>query len=381
MPNDNNIQLTTDLQQAVGFIKQAIQRSQARALRSVNNEVLSLYYGVGRYVSENSRHNMWGKGAIKSICEQLQKEIPGLTGFSASSVRNMRQFYEEWREIVNYQPVAGELPVDENQLLSEIRQPMAGEIDWNDFLRVPFSHHMEIINKCKSLDERIFYIHQCATRAWSKYALRDFIAQGLYKDRGNLPSNFTEAIPDTQLAIRTLKSFKESYLLGFINAEDLYESAEERNEPLLNKRISDNIRDFILRFGQDFMFIQPNYRLVYGDEEKFIDLLFFNRQLNCLVAVELKDCRFQPAHLGQLSFYLSLLDKQTRMPHENPPIGLVLCREMDRTVVELAIQDYTKPMGVATFRLGEDAPEEYNRILPDTQGLNALLQDDEPQDQ
>lgn len=104
MPNDNNIQLTTDLQQAVGFIKQAIQRSQARALRSVNNEVLSLYYGVGRYVSENSRHNMWGKGAIKSICEQLQKEIPGLTGFSASSVRNMRQFYEEWREIVNYQP-------------------------------------------------------------------------------------------------------------------------------------------------------------------------------------------------------------------------------------------------------------------------------------
>lgn len=375
MVYNNNIQLTSDIKQAVGFIKQAIQRSQARALRSVNNEVLSLYYGVGRYVSEHSRKGTWGTGAIKTISEQLQKEIPGLTGFSESSIKNMRRFYEEWSDFVNRQPMAGDLPINENELLIQIRQPLAAEFTWQDFLMVPFTHHIEIIRHCKTLDERIFYIHQCATRAWSKYALRDFIAQGLYKERGNLPSNFTETIPDTQLAIRTLKAFKESYLLGFINAEDIYESAEERNEPMLNKRISDNIRDFILRFGQDFMFIQPNYRLVYGDEEKFIDLLFFNRQLNCLVAVELKDCRFQPAHLGQLSFYLSLLDKQTRMPHENPPIGLVLCREMDRTVVELAIQDYTKPMGVATFRLGEDAPEEYNRILPDTQGLNALIQE------
>lgn len=379
MPNDNNINpiLTSDLQHAVCFIKQAIQRSQARSLRSVNSEVLSLYYGVGRYVSENSRYGMWGKGAIKSISEQLQREIPGLTGFGMSNIRNMRQFYEEWHEIVNHQPMAGEFPIDENQLLSEIRQPMAGEMDWNEFLLVPFTHHMEILNKCSTLDERTFYIHQCATRAWSKYALRDFIRQNLYKDRATLPSNFTEAIPNAQLAVRALKSFKESYLLNFINAEDLYESAEERNEPMLNKRISDNIRDFILRFGQDFMFIAPNYRLLAGDEEKFVDLLFFNRQLNCLVAVELKDCRFQPAHLGQLSFYLTLLDKQTRKPHENPPIGLVLCREMDRTVVELAIQDYTKPMGVATFRLGEDAPDLYKNILPSIEGLNELIQEED----
>lgn len=372
---EKGIGMTEELRMAVGFIKEAIQRSQARALRSVNNEVLSLYYGVGRYVSENSRHGMWGKGAIKAISEQLQKEVPGLTGFGVSNIRNMRQFYEEWAEIVNYQPAAGALPVDENELLSEIRQPVAGEMDWADFLAVPFSHHMEILNKCATLDERTFYIHQCATRAWSKYALRDFIRQDLYKDRATLPSNFTETISDSQLAVRTLKSFKESYLLNFINAEDLYETAEERNEPMLNTRITENIRDFILRFGQDFMFIAPNYRLLAGDEEKFVDLLFFNRYLNCLVAVELKDCRFQPAHLGQLAFYLSLLDKQTRKPHENPPIGLVLCREMDRTVVELAIRDYTKPMGVATFRLGEDAPQEYNNLLPDTKELFELMQE------
>ena len=268
------------------------------------------------------------------------------------------------------------MSIDERQLLAVIRQPIADELDWADFLRVPFTHHVIILRKVKVLEDRIFYIHECAARAWNKYALRDFITQGLHKSRGNLPSNFTETIPDSKLAVRTLKAFKESYLLNFINAEDLYETDDERNEPMLNKMIADNVRDFILRFGQDFMFISPNYRVQAGDEEKFIDLLFFNRQLNCLVAVELKDCRFKPAHLGQLAFYLSVLDKTVKKPHENPSVGLVLCREMDRTVVELAIRDYTKPMGVATFRLGEDAPEEYNKILPDTTGLDALMKGD-----
>ena len=301
--------------------------------------------------------------------------MPGLTGFGETSLKNMRTFYEEWYEYVNRQPLDDDLPINETKLLSQIRQPLADEFSWADFLRVPFTHHVIILRKIKDVDERAFYLHLCATRAWNKYALQDFIKQDLYKHRGALPSNFTETISDSSLAIRTLKAFKENYLLGFINAEDIYESEEERNEPVLTRKIVENIRDFILRFGHDFMFIAPQYRLVIGEEEKFVDLLFFNRQLNCLVAVELKDCRFNPAHLGQLSFYLSVLDEQVRKPHENPSVGLILCREMDRTVVELAIRDYNKPMGVATFRLGENAPEKYNNILPDISGLNELMQE------
>lgn len=367
---------TRDLQQAVETIKEAIQRSQARALLHVNNEVLSLYYGIGRYISENSRHHFWGTGALRAISMQLQKEIPGLTGFGETSLKNMRTFYEEWCNFVNRQPTADDLQIDETTLITQIRQPLGDEFSWTDFLRVPFTHHIIILRKIKDVKERVFYLHLCATRAWNKYALQDFIKQNLYKNRGSLPSNFTETIPDTRLAIRTLKSFKENYLLNFINAEDVYENDEDRNEPMLTKRIVEHIRDFILRFGQDFMFIAPQYRLVVGDEEKFVDLLFFNRQLNCLVAIELKDCRFQPAHLGQLSFYLSVLDEQVRKPHENPSIGIVLCREMDKTVVEIAVRDYNKPMGVATFRLGEDAPEKYSKILPDLSRINALMQDD-----
>ena len=371
--------------EAVQIIKEAIQRSQAKTLHVMNGEVLSLYYGIGRYISENSRKGFWGTGALKQISNQLQKEMPGLKGFGETNLKDMRSFFEEWRPFINRQPVADELPsttesslqlpekIDEDFLIREIRQPVADELSWAEFVRVPFTHHVMILRKEKSLEGRAFYIHQCALHSWNKYVLRDHLKNNLFKNRGSLPNNFSETISDQRLAIRTMKAFKEEYLLDFINAEDLYAEVEDRNEPVLNKKIVDNIRDFILRFGQDFMFIREQYKVMIGEEEKFIDLLFFNRQLNALVAVELKDARFQPAHLGQLSFYLSALDKTVRKPHENPPIGLVLCREFDRMVVEVAISDYTKPMGVATFQLGKNAPEDLTRVLPPAEELSKCL--------
>ena len=379
---------------AVQTIKEAIQRSQARALHVVNSEVLSLNYGIGRYISENSRHGFWGTGALAQISSQLQKEMPGLKGYSETSLKDMRTFYEEWAPLVNRQPVADELAsasnqmpvasagmIDERLMLREIRQPVADELDWGDFLRVPFTHHVMILRKEKSPEGRAFYIHQCALHSWNKYVLRDYLNDNLFKESGHLPNNFSKTISDQRLAVQTMKAFKEEYLLDFINAEDLYAEEEDRNEPVLNKKIVVNIRDFILRFGQDFMFLREQYRIMVGDEEKFIDLLFFNRQLNALVAVELKDTRFQPAHLGQLSFYLSALDRQVRKPHENPPIGIVLCREFNRMVVEVAISDYTKPMGVATFQLGKNAPEDLTRVLPPADELSKCIENtDEPQD-
>lgn len=379
---------------AVQTIKEAIQRSQARALHVVNSEVLSLNYGIGRYISENSRHGFWGTGALAQISSQLQKEMPGLKGYSETSLKDMRTFYEEWAPLVNRQPVADELAsasnqmpvasagmIDERLMLREIRQPVADELDWGDFLRVPFTHHVMILRKEKSPEGRAFYIHQCALHSWNKYVLRDYLNDNLFKESGHLPNNFSKTISDQRLAVQTMKAFKEEYLLDVINAEDLYAEEEDRNEPVLNKKIVANIRDFILRFGQDFMFLREQYRIMVGDEEKFIDLLFFNRQLNALVAVELKDTRFQPAHLGQLSFYLSALDRQVRKPHENPPIGIVLCREFDRMVVEVAISDYTKPMGVATFQLGKNAPEDLTRVLPPADELSKCIENtDEPQD-
>lgn len=359
--------------EAVKTIKEAILRSQFRAVASVNKEQLSLYYGIGRYVSENSRTGFWGKGAIEQISSLLQKELPGLRGFSASNIKNMRIFYEEWESVLNRQPMADDLVLDEKLLLSVIRQPVADEFNWTDFLSIGFSHHTEIISKAKTLEARLFYIHECATRYWSKYILRDYLKADLYSHRGTLPNNFAQTLPDTKQALKAVCSFKDEYLLDFINVEELNEQEEDLDEKIVEKAIVANVKKFIMTFGQDFSFIGNQYRMEVAGEEMFIDLLFFNRELNSLVAVELKSGKFRTSYLGQLNTYLSALDTYIRKPHENPSIGIILCREMNQTFVEFAVRDYNKPMGVATYHASKDMPERLRNALPDIEELKKLL--------
>ena len=194
--------INQNYREAVKAIKEAILRSQYRAAASVNKEQLSLYYGIGRYVSENSRTGFWGKGAIEQISSLLQKELPGLRGFSATSIRNMRIFYEEWDKVLNH-------------------PPLADDLNWSDFFSIGFSHHTEIISKAKTLEARLFYIHECAIRYWSKYTLRDYLKADLYSHRGTLPNNFAQTLPDTKQALKVVCSFKDEYLLDFINVEEL----------------------------------------------------------------------------------------------------------------------------------------------------------------
>ena len=365
--------INQNYREAVKTIKEAILRSQYRAATSVNKEQLSLYYGIGRYVSENSRTGFWGKGAIEQISSLLQKELPGLRGFSTSNIKNMRVFYEEWEPVLNRQPLAGDLVLDEKLLLSVIRQPLADEFNWADFLSIGFSHHTEIISKAKTLEARLFYIHECATRYWSKYTLRDYLKADLYSHRGTLPNNFAQTLPDTKQALKAVCSFKDEYLLDFINVEELDEQEEDLDEKIVEKAIVANVKKFIMTFGQDFSFIGNQYRMEVAGEEMFIDLLFFNRELNSLVAVELKSGKFRTSYLGQLNTYLSALDTYIRKPHENPSIGIILCREMNQTFVEFAVRDYNKPMGVATYRASKDMPERLRNALPDVEDLKKLL--------
>ena len=365
--------INQNYREAVKTIKEAILRSQYRAATSVNKEQLSLYYGIGRYVSENSRTGFWGKGAIEQISSLLQKELPGLRGFSTSNIKNMRVFYEEWEPVLNRQPLAGDLVLDEKLLLSVIRQPLADEFNWSDFLSIGFSHHTEIISKAKTLEARLFYIHECATRYWSKYTLRDYLKADLYSHRGTLPNNFAQTLPDTKQALKAVCSFKDEYLLDFINVEELNEQEEDLDEKIVEKAIVANVKKFIMTFGQDFSFIGNQYRMEVAGEEMFIDLLFFNRELNSLVAVELKSGKFRTSYLGQLNTYLSALDTYIRKPHENPSIGIILCREMNQTFVEFAVRDYNKPMGVATYRASKDMPERLRNALPDVEDLKKLL--------
>ncbi len=294
----------------------------------------------------------------------------------------MRSFYEEWSPVINRQPSAdenkalvkvGDSVVDEQLLLMEIRQPMADEFNWSDFVAIGFSHHIEILTKAKTLEARLFYIHESATRFWNKYTLRDYLKEDLYSHRGMLPNNFTTTIPSAKQTLKAVNTFKDEYLLDFINIEELDTQDEDLNERVLEKAIVDNVKKFIMTFGQDFIFVGNQYRVEVSGEEIFVDLLFFNRELNALVAVELKSGKFRSSYLGQLSTYLSALDTYIKKPHENPAIGIILCRDMNQSFVEFAIRDYDKPMGVATYRASKDMPERFRNALPDIEDLKKLL--------
>jgi predicted nuclease of restriction endonuclease-like (RecB) superfamily len=216
---------------------------------------------------------------------------------------------------------------------------------------------------------------------YSREELTRSIERDDYHHLGSLPNNFVKTLPVAEQAFRAINTFKDEYLLDYINVEELdVRDRADIDEKVIENSIVHNIKNFILTFGKDFAFIRNQYHLDAFGEDQYIDLLFFNRQLNCLVAVELKKGKFKTSYLGQLQGYLSVLDGFERKPHENPSIGLILCKDMNRSFVDYVIQDYSKPMGVATYKTSKDMPEELKNALPDVETLKKLLDSEDVTD-
>lgn len=371
----------TPYRQDVKIIKKAILESQGRALRLASGQQLSLYFGIGQYISAHSRKGHWGTGAIDAISEQLHKEMPGLRGFSSGNMRKMRIFAEFWSSYINCSPMANEIESADTELIIATDSfsiqkwsPVANEINREDILSVSFSHHMEILLKTKDINEVLFYLRQTVIHQWNKYELRDALKQDIFKNGNNtIPNNFIETVPDTRLAIKTIRMFKDEYILDYINAEDIDEDYECVDERVVENQIVRNIRKFIMTFGRDFAFLGNQYHLEIYGVEHFPDLLFFNRELNSLVVVELKIGAFKDSYLGQLFGYLKILDDKVKKPHENPSVGIILCKEADKAYAEYAVRDYSKPMGVATYKTLADMPDSLREALPDIEELKKLL--------
>ena len=377
--------LSREWREAVKAIKSAILQSQYRAAKGVNREQLSLYFGIGRYISEHSRRGYWGTGAIERISEQLQKELPGLRGFSARNLKNMRTFFEEWQVFFKSVAVAAdlapspqslptpsdkELLIDCCLLLDSNRQPMAAKFKIEEFLSLSFSHHIEILSKAKDVEERTFYIHQAYQNQWDKYRLRDMLKADLFHHQATLPNNFAKTIPDARTALQAIEMFKDEYLLDFINVEELGERDKaDIDEREVEQAIVHNVKNFIMTFGRDFTFVGNQYHIEKFGHASYPDLLFYNRELAALVVVELKRGEFKPAYLGQLSAYLRILDTEVKKPFENPSIGIILCKQADKSYVEFLIQGYENPMGVATYKTAEDV----RKVLPSEEELRRVM--------
>lgn len=393
---ENNKSLTNQYNQAAEAIKTAILQSQYEAAKGVNRVQLALYYGIGKFISVKTRKGVWGTSALQTISDKLRKDLPGLRGFSANSLKNMRKFYENWmmldaantaadpnstivnvdsEEETNSTIAIVELERGENVVeVGAMHIQELNDFPVEDFFRVPFTHHIRIIEGTKDIKARYYYIHKTAEEHLQVDKLTSLIKAGDYMHCDKMPSNFPKTISDASLARKAVMMFKDEYLLDFINVEEIGErDIADVDEKVVEQKIVENIKKFIMTFGNDFAFIGNQYHLEIHGVEHFPDLLFFNRELNAMVVVELKTGEFKTSYLGQLMGYLSILDAKVKKPHENPSIGIVLCKSANKDYVEFVIQDYNKPMGVATYTTSEEMPEKLRNALPDIEELKKLL--------
>ena len=389
-------------QNAVDIIKTAILQSQARAAKAVNQEQLALYYGIGRYVSANSRKKNWGKGAIETISEHLRKELPGLRGFSATSMRNMRTFYEEWRQLESNSSVATdeiqELPpkssvatdvitkintsdnsavvtadFTDDAEISQLQLANLPNFPLREFLSISFTHHIAILTKAKTYEERVFYMKYADGFKPTVEDLEKVIKQDLYHHQDKMPNNFLATIPDYKKAYRAIRMFKDEYLLDFINVEELGMHDEDINESVIESNIVHNVKNFIMTFGRGFSFCGCQVHFDKLGHDHWIDLLFFNRDLNRTVVFELKNGKFKVGYLAQLSAYLRILNDDDRRDHEEAPIGIILCKEADKDYAGYIMQDFRQPMGVATYKTADEMDPELLKALPPKEELQRVF--------
>ena len=361
---------------AVQAIKTAILQGQYEAAKGVNRIQLAVYFSIGKYISVNTRTQSWGTHALEFISGQLRRELPGLRGFSENNLKNMRKFYEAWKmldkttiAIVESLNTGKYIDIQHAMVI-----PNTFDFPVEDFFRLPFTHHIRIIEGLDNLENRYYYIHRAVEEHLPVEKLRQLIRDKAHEHQGDMPNNFCATMGDVREARKAVMMFKDEYMLNFINIEEIGERDKiDVDERVIENEIVANIKNFFMTFGSDFTFVGNQALLKIYDVEQFPDLLFFNRELNALVVVELKMGKFKTSYLGQLFGYLQILDDKMRKPHENPSIGILLCQEADHAYAEYAVKDYTKPMGIATYKTLDDMPEHMRKALPDMQKMMALL--------
>ncbi|MBD2691743.1 PDDEXK nuclease domain-containing protein [Anabaena catenula] len=321
-------------------VQQRIRSAQYEALKAVNREMISLYWDIGQMIVIKQQDAIWGKSVVEKLAKDLQTEFPGISGFSARNIWNMRNFY---------------ITYSQNEKL----QPMVAEIGW--------THNLVILEKCKDDLEREFYIRMTRKFGWTKNVLIHQIENQTYEKTLLNQTNFDQNI-SVEIRNQLKLAVKDEYTFDFLELSD------EHSERQIEESILAKVQPFLQEMGGIFAFIGSQYRLEVDDEEYFIDILLYHRRLKCLVAIELKIGKFLPEYVGKMQFYLAILDNTVKLPEENPSIGIILCKSKQRTIVEYALKESNKPIGVATYQIVSKLPQELKNQLPDPEQVAKLLE-------
>ena len=320
-------------------IKERIRSAQYDALKKVNQELITLYQDIGKIIITRQKENNWGNAIVETLAKDLQNEFPGIRGFSARNLWLMRTFYVEY---------------ENNSKL----QPLVAEISW--------SHNIVLIQKVKDLDVREFYIKMTKRFGWTRDVLIHQIENQSFEKYQLNQTNFDKAVPKKYKKQANL-AVKDEYTFDFIELSD------EHSERELEIALINNIRKFLSEMGNHYSFIGNQYRVEIDGDEFFIDLLLYHRALKSLVAIELKIGDFKPEYAGKMQFYLSVLNNTVKLENENPSIGIIICKSKKRTIVEYALQDANKPIGVASYTISKKLPNKLKDYLPSSQELKNHL--------
>ncbi len=324
----------------ISDIKQKVRSAQYEALKVVNVQLINLYWEIGKSISEKQLEN-WGKSVVPVLSNELQKEFPGIGGFSTTNLWSMAQFYSEYQSVENL-------------------HPLVGEISW--------SKHIVILNKCKDNQERQFYILSTKKFGWTKNVLIHQIENKTFENYLLNQTNFKETLPDS-IKNQAYLAIKDEFTFDFLNLES------EHSESELEQALIQNIRSFLIELGVDYTFVGNQFKVTVSNKDYFIDLLLYHRKLQCLVAIDLKIGDFLPEYKGKMEFYLSVLNDTIKLPHENDAIGIIICKNKDRTIVEYSLKPSTMPIGVATYKTSTILPKNYKELLPSKEDITEKIDD------
>lgn len=369
----------------IASLKDKIRSAQIKAALSVNEQMIMLYWDIGKSIIEKQQEHNWGSKIVELMATDLKRELPDTNGFSRTNLFAMRKFYlfyatskliyQDSKQLENssleinseiVQQAAGQLEITPFEGDNELVHQLGGQLEQNSILfKIPWKHNLTILSKCSTIKEANFYIQQTIQNNWSRNVLEIQISSGLVNRLGKAQNNFELTLPKPQsdLAKETLK---DPYKFDFLTLEADVQELE------LEKHLTENITKFLLELGKGFAFIGRQYPLQIGNKERKLDLLFYHLKMHCYVVIDLKMGEFEPEYAGKMNYYLSAVDDLLKTDIDQPSIGIILCKSKDSLDVEYALRDISKPLGISEFTFNE-LPESIQKNMPTVEELENEL--------
>ncbi len=349
----------SDYKQWLSTLKKTIKSTQIKAALQVNSELLRLYWSLGKDIVEMQKSSHWGDSFLQKLSNDLSKEFPDMKGFSHRNLKSIRQWYLFYAQSnkIGQQPVSQLQNTNGQQPISQIE---------SIFFSIPWGHHLYILQKCKEVERALFYLRKTLENGWSRAVLSNFMSINLYEREGKAVNNFQNTLPAIQsdLAEQTIK---DPYNFDFLTLTKSF------NEKELENALVENVTKFLVELGKGFAYVGRQICFDVGGESFMPDLLFYHLELRCFVVIELKVTDFEPSYLGQLNFYVNMVNHQMKKDIDAPTIGLLICKNKNDVVARYALEGYKQPLGISQFELNKLIPEEFKSSLPTIEEIETEL--------